>query len=364
MTYIKRNFALPIGPFHIALEEPVHFKIESEGNIVKDVSIEIGHVHRSIEFLACTKNFYQVIPLVERVCGICSHSHPICFVQAIEDIAKIEVPIRARYLRTLVGELERIHSHLLNVGIACEVMGFQTLFIKFFNTRENIKDLMEAITGHRGNYAFNTIGGVRRDINDIESIRQCVKRVKEETKKLIDESLENPTFVTRTKGIGILGHEDAINLSVVGPVARASGVSFDLRKDAHIPGGAYEFLEFDKIVEKDGDVLARIKVRLLEIRESIKIIEQVLNQLPDGPINLDKLPSIPKGIGIGRWEAPRGENLYYCITDGSDIPFRLKIRVPSYVNLHAVKNMLIGQDISDVTLIVASIDPCYSCTQR
>lgn len=364
MESIKRTFSLPVGPFHIALEEPVHFKVESEGNIIKEVSIEIGHVHRSIEYLACTRNFYQVIPLVERVCGICSHSHPTCFVQAIESIAKIEVPLRARYLRTLVGELERIHSHLLWAGIACENMGFQTLFIKFFNVRENIKDLMEVVTGHRGNYAFNTIGGVRKDIEDTDSIKHLVEKVRQDILKLIDEVLENHTVIGRLKGIGILTYEDAVNLSLVGPLARASGVPFDVRKDVCIPGSTYEFIDFEKIVEKDGDVLARVKVRLLECIESIKIIKQVLKQLSNGPIKLDRLPAIPKGIGIARWEAPRGELLYYCLTDGSDVPFRVKIRTPSYVNIPAAKKMLIGQDIADVTLIVASIDPCYSCAQR
>ncbi|QER42758.1 hypothetical protein F1847_08375 [Thermodesulfobacterium sp. TA1] len=362
----QSRFVLPIGPIHIALEEPIQLKLETEGNIVKSVSLQIGYVHRAIEFLLANKDFYQGIIIVERVCGICSHSHPTCFVQALEQIAGIEVPLRARYLRTLVGELERIHSHLLNTAIACEIMGFKTLFVRCMNARETVKDLMEGITGHRGNYAFNTIGGVRKDLteDEIEAVKKLIENLEPEVFNLIEAVLTNPTIVGRTKGIGVLTYQDAVEFSVVGPVARASGVPLDLRKDAPMPGAAYEFLEFQKVLEKDGDVLSRVKVRLLEMVESFKMINQILKDLPKGPILTKKFTSIPKGIGISRWEAPRGGLIYYCVTDGSDIPYRVKIRAPSFVNIYALNKILLNQDVADVTLISGSIDPCFSCMQR
>jgi len=363
---IRQRFVLPIGPVHLALEEPVKFKIETEGNVIKSVDLEIGYIHRAIEYLAATKDFYQALIVVERICGICSHSHPTCFVQALETIAGIEVPLRAKYLRTLVGELERIHSHLLNLAILCKIMGFKTLFVKFMNARENIKDLMEGITGHRGNYAFNTIGGVRKDLTEDEvfEVKKTIKDLEPELYELIEDVLRNVTLISRTKGIGILTTEEAVKFSVVGPVARASGVSIDLRKDAVIQGAVYDYVEFEKIVENDGDVLSRIKVRLFEMVESIKIIKQLIKNLPKGPISLKKFFFIPKGMAISRWEAPRGELVYYCITDGSDIPFKVKVRTPSFVNMYALTKILIGEDVADVTLISGSLDPCFSCMQR
>ncbi|AIH04515.1 hydrogenase large subunit [Thermodesulfobacterium commune] len=362
----SQKFVLPIGPIHIALEEPIQLKLETEGNIVKNVQLKIGYVHRAIEFLLANKDFYQGIIVVERVCGICSHSHPTCFVQALEQIAGIEVPLRARYLRTLIGELERIHSHLLNTAIACEILGFKTLFVRCMNARENIKDLMEGITGHRGNYAFNTIGGVRKDLleDEIHEVKKSIDSLEPEIFQLIETVLSNSTLISRTKEIGVLTYQDAIDLSVVGPVARASGVDLDLRKDVAMPGAAYEFLEFEKVIEKDGDVLSRVKVRLLEMIESFKIIKQILKDLPKGPILTKKFVPIPKGIGISRWEAPRGGLIYYCITDGTDIPYRVKIRAPSFVNIYALNRILINQDVADVTIISGSIDPCFSCMQR
>lgn len=363
---VRKSFTLPIGPVHIVLEEPIQFKLEIEGNTVKGVSLEIGYIHRGIEYLVATKDFYQALIVLERICGICSHSHPTCFVQALETIAGIEVPLRARFLRTLVGELERIHSHLLNLAILCKITGFKTLFVKFMNAREKIKDLMEGITGHRGNYAFNTIGGVRKDLTEDEifEVGKTIEELEPELNELIENVLKNTTLTSRIKGIGVLSMQDVVELSLVGPVARASGVSTDLRKDTLLPGAVYEFLEFEKIIQPEGDVLARVKVRLFEIGESIKIIKQLIKILPKGPIYLKKFLNIPKGVALSRWEAPRGELVYYCVTDGSDIPFKVKVRTPSFVNMYALTRVLIGEDVADVTLISGSLDPCFSCMQR
>lgn len=354
---------IPMGPYHPALEEPYKIDVVCEGEKVTGSNIEVGFNFRAIEWLAERKNYTQGLALVERVCGICSNIHTLTYCQAIENIADLEVPERAKYIRVVVAEVERLHSHLLWAGVACELIGFHTLFMTCFALRETIMDALEAISGNRVNYAMNKPGGVHRDILDPAAVLAAVREVADVTaRKLIPVMTTDKTVAARCVGVGVLTRDDAIAYGVVGPVARASGLTQDLRKDA--PYAAYDKMEFDVPVATEGDVFARIVVRALEILESCKIVEQALEGMPSGPFEGELFPAIPAGEGVARVEAPRGEVMYYVESDGTDGPSRVRIRTPTFAIMPSVQRMVMGQTLADVPLIQASIDPCYSCTDR
>ncbi len=360
------NKIIPIGPYHPLQEEPELFKLYCEGEIVKDVKWETGYNHRGIEKLSESKTFDQVFFLVERICGICSTSHPFAFANCLEEIAGIEIPVRAKYIRSIIGELERIHSHLLWVGLAGHFLGYNTVFMWAWKYREPVLDLFEMITGNRNSYAMFKIGGVRRDIeNDkISKIREILDLIGNKTDLLTGAIMDDPVIHARTKGVGILTREDVLNYSAVGPTARASGVDIDIRRDD--PYAAYPLVNWKVITAKAGDVFAKAEVRLLEMYESISIIDQCLKGLKkekEGEIAA-VVKEIPEGIGTGRAEAPRGEVFHFVKTDGSNYPVRHKIRAPSYVNIATFKKSCIGQSITDATLSLAAVDPCYCCTER
>ena len=357
-------YMIPIGPYHPALEEPYKLKVTCKGEIVQQVAIEVGFVFRSIELLAQRRNYIQDLVLVEHVCGICSNVHAMCFAMAAEAIARIEVPERARYIRTILAELERLHSHLLWAGIAAEDIGFRTMFMEIYNLREQVMDVLEAISGNRVNYGMIRIGGVNRDLLDTPAISQAVTTIRVNLEKnVIPIFTTQKTVKSRTAGVGPLSREAGLRYGVVGPVARASGFAEDIRAD--FPYAAYPALDFKVITAADGDVQARLVVRALEMLESVRLIEQALAQLPSGPIRIDDPdPVIPPGEAVARVEAPRGEVFYYVASDGSDIPLRVKIRTPSFVNIPAIEAMAPGQYLADMALIQASVDPCCSCTDR
>lgn len=360
------KFLIPIGPYHPLQEEPELFKLYCEGEIVKDIKWETGYNHRGIEKLSESKTYDQVFFLVERICGICSTSHPFAFANAVEEICRIEIPDRAKYIRSIIGELERIHSHLLWVGLAGHFLGYNTVFMWAWKYREPVLDLFEMITGNRNSYAMFKVGGVRRDIEaaKIPAIRKILSEVKKKTDLLTGAIMDDPVIHARTRGVGILTKEDIIDFGAVGPTARASGVAIDVRKDD--PYAAYPLVNWKVITAEEGDVFAKAKVRLLEMYESISIIEQCLDRLlkeKEGDIEI-KVKNIPEGIGMGRAEAPRGEVFHCVFSDGSNSPARHKIRAPSYVNIATFKKSCIGQSISDATISLAAVDPCYCCTER
>jgi ech hydrogenase subunit E len=357
-------YNIPIGPYHPALEEPYKITVACEGENVQDVSIEIGFNFRSIELLAQRRNYIQDITLVERVCGICSNVHTMTFCMAIESIAGIELPRRAGYIRVIMAELERLHSHLLWAGVAAELIGFQTMFMEIFALRELVMDVLESISGNRVNYAMNCIGGVNRDVTDPASISNAVHQIRQGIERVVIPIFTTDrTVQARTAGVGVLSYEDALAYGTLGPTARASGVTLDLRSD--LPYAAYAELEPKTVVESTCDVRARVVVRALEMLESIRLIEKALQSLPAGPIcTTSRFPVIPPGEATARAEAPRGEVIYYVASDGSDVPQRVKIRTPTFMNMPSVRAMSRGQQLADMPLIQASIDPCYSCTDR
>lgn len=354
---------VPIGPYHPLQEEPEFFKLIVEGEKVVDLEINLGYNHRGHEFISPTLTWDQVPFLVERICGICSDSHPYAYVLAVEDCAHIQAPPRAQYIRTIIGELERIHSHYLWVGLAGHFIGYNTVWMWVWRYREPLLDIFELIMGNRNHYAINKVGGARRDIKpeDYSTIEKYLNLVEEKTKMFTNAVLDDPVIHARLEGVGILPLQDAIDYAVLGPTARGSGFAVDVRKDD--PYDAYDKVDWDMIVFPEGDILAKAKVRLLECFESIKIVRQCLKEMPDGPIEA-RVDDITPGEGIGRHEAPRGEVFHYVRSDGSNMPVRHKVRAPSFMNIASNVVAVKGYSIADAALVLAAVDPCYCCTER
>lgn len=354
---------IPIGPYHPLQEEPELFTLTVEGERIVEVDVRIGYNHRGIEKLSESKSFDNSTFLVERICGICSTSHPFAYVKAVEDIFPMEVPDRAKYIRTIIAEGERIHSHLLWLGLAGHFLGYNTVYMWAWKLREEILDVMEILSGNRNNYAMFTPGGVRRDIRqqDIPVVLAKIDSIVPTLEMLRDAILDDPVLHARLKGVGVLTKEKAIEFSALGPTSRASGVARDVRKDS--PYGVYDRVDWKMIVTSNGDVFDKAVVRILELFESIGIVRQCFEALPDGPINAG-IESIPPGEGIGHIEAPRGETFHYVRSDGTNRAIRHKVRAPTFMNLPTYKATIVGETISDATIILASIDPCYCCTER
>ena len=360
---MAKRTIVPIGPYHPLQEEPEFFTLTVEGERVVDIDVEVGYNHRGIEKLSEMKTFDQVPFVVERICGICSTSHPFACVQAIEDIDGIEVPERAKYIRTIIGEGERIHSHLLWLGLAGHFLGYNTVYMWAWKLREEILDVMEILSGNRNNYAMFKPGGVRRDIKaeDIPDVLKKINSIVPTLEMLKKAVLDDPVLHARTKGIGILTKEESINYSALGPTSRASGIARDVRKDA--PYAAYDKIEWKMIVTQNGDVFDKVVVRILEMFESIDIMKRCIFKLPAGEID-SKPKNISAGEGIGIHEAPRGEVFHYIKSDGTNSPVRHKVRAPTFMNLPTYKATVIGETIADASIILAAIDPCYCCTER
>ncbi|MBS7640224.1 MAG: nickel-dependent hydrogenase large subunit [Candidatus Bathyarchaeia archaeon] len=352
-----------IGPYRPQLVEPERFELLVEGDRIIDAKMELGYMHRGIEKLFTTRTYMQNLALAERICGICSGVHTLCYAQTVERLMGVDVPERARYLRCIYMELERLHSHYLWFGILAHSLHEHEIFAKIMGEREIIQDLFEYLTGNRINYAINTIGGVRRDITPekAEKIRKVLKTLRSLSDYIMSLLDDNGVLTKKTKGVGVLPRDKAIEVGAVGPVLRASGVTSDVRKDD--PYAAYDKLNFEVIVEKDGDLRAKSLVRARETYESMKIIEQALDNLPSGDIAAK--PGEPKvGEEIGRTEAPRGELIYYIKSNGTNIPERVKVRTPSYANNFAILAMLRGEYLKNARAVIESIDPCFACTDR
>ena len=358
------KIVIPIGPQHPALKEPESFRVILEGEKIVGVSLRLGYNHRGIEKACEERTYIQDLYLIERVCGICSHSHSTCFIQAVEEIAGVEVPKRALYLRTLVGELERIHSHLLWLGVAGHEIGFDTLFMYSWRDREIVMDILADLTGNRVNYGINAYGGVKRDVSKehLQKILKAMDTLEERTKYYVKVATEEVTLINRLSGVGRLPKADVEALDAVGPVARASGVDRDVRRDD--PYAAYGEVEFKVITVDNEDVYGRTLVRVGELMESYSIVRQVINNLPDGPIAVRVPRKIPAGEAFSRYEAPRGEDVHYVKSNGSDKPERVKLRAPTLANIKPMLKMLENYNLADLPIIIAAIDPCFSCTDR
>jgi NADH-quinone oxidoreductase subunit D len=355
---------IPIGPQHPALKEPESFSLTLEGERIIEAEVKLGYNHRGIEKACESRNYIQDIYLIERICGICSHSHSTCFVQTVEEIAGVEVPARAQFIRTIIGELERIHSHLLWLGVAGHEVGFDTLFMYAWRDREAVLDILALISGNRVNYGINTLGGVRRDIDKEESrkILEILKHLTERTEYYIKVATNEPTFIGRLSGVGKLSTEKAKELGTVGPTARGSGIERDVRRDD--PYAVYAQIPFKVITDNHADVLGRTIVRVFELLESYKMLRFLIQNMPEGPLTVKVPRRIPAGEAVSRYEAPRGEDIHYVRANGTEMPERVKVRAPTLANLASIREMLRGGFLADFPIVVAAIDPCFSCTDR
>ena len=360
----KRTYTVPVGPQHPALIEPENFILKVDGETVVDVEVNVGYIHRGIEELMQRKNYQQNIFLAERICGICSHIHTTTYCQLVERLMDLEIPERAKYIRTIVSELERLHSHLLWLGIAGYEIGLDTVFMYVWKDREVVMDILEEISGNRVNYGMNTIGGARRDISR-SSISRLLKAMEHLKKRLLYYAnifTKDDVIVARTRNIGVLRKSDALKYCIVGPVARASGVRSDVRRDS--PYAAYDLVDWKVVVARRGDVQARAVVRIKELLQSIKIIKECCRKMPSGEIRTKPVLVVPENEAVCRTEAYRGELFYYGRSNGTDKPERIKVRTPTYANLLSLKPMLKNAQLADVPIIIASIDPCFSCNDR
>jgi len=355
---------VPIGPHHPALKEPVNFRVIADGEKIVRLELDLSYNHRGIEKAAEQRNFIRVLPLLERVCGICSHSHATVFAKGIEEIMGLEIPPRARYIRTIIAELERMHSHLLWLGVAAHEIGFNTLFMWTWRDREAVQDTLEEMSGNRVHYGMNEIGGVRRDLTptQIEAALSRLPNLEERIKKYVEMVNSEETLLIRFRGVGRMSKEEALKYGAVGPTARASGVDYDVRRDD--PYLAYAEVPWNVITDDHGDVYGRTRVRIGELWESTQIVRNCLENIPAGPIRIDAPKNAPKGEILSRYEAPRGELAHYIRTNGTDRVERVDIRSPTLANWTSVAMCLVNQNLADIPVIVAAIDPCLSCTCR
>ncbi|SJZ53652.1 nickel-dependent hydrogenase large subunit [Consotaella salsifontis] len=360
----KSNYTIPVGPLHVALEEPMYFRIDVSGETVNAVEINAGHVHRGIEYLATKRSLNQNIVLTERICSLCSNSHPEAFAMAAETIAGLTVPERGQYLRVIAGEVKRLASNLFNVAILTHLVGYESMFMHIMQVRETAQDIKEGVFGNRMDLGAMCIGGVRYDLDEetIGILTAGLDKIEPEVAEIVKTFKTNGSILRRTKEIGVLAKEDAIACGVVGPVARGSGVDYDVRREA--PYHVYDRMPLEVRTFDDGDVWSRAMIRLHEAQNAIAIIRSCLKELPGGAVNLGTKLDIPPGHAVAKAEAPRGELIYYLKTNDTEQPERLKWRVPTFMNWDALGLMLRNAKVADIAIIVNSIDPCISCTER
>jgi Ni,Fe-hydrogenase III large subunit len=361
---------LPLGPFFPVLEEPSQWRLFVDGETVVGADYRGFFNHRAIEKLAdSVLTWNQVVSLAERICGICGCVHSSAYCQAVEEAAGLEVPLRARLVRTFVLELERVQSHLLWLGIAGHIVGFDYLFMQAWKLREPLMWLAEFVTGSRKHFACNLVGGVALDVPRARHARilEVTATLEREALELVRALQGDDALVARLKGVGALTPAEVRALGAVGPTARGSGSTLDVRRDH--PYAAYDLMRFDVVTYDGGDNWARTRVRLDEIFQSLAILRQCvarLAELPEGGL-LAPLPErIPAGReGMGAVEAARGEVFHYLLTGERPGPERWRVRAPSYQNLQSVPVMLAsGATVADVPITLGSVDPCFSCTER
>lgn len=358
---------IPLGPQHPALKEPENFTITLDGEIVVDVDARIGYVHRGIEKAFESRSYSQNVYLAERICGICSQSHTTCYVQAVEEILDLDVPKRGLYIRGIMNELNRIHSHILWLGVAGHEIGWDTLFHYSWRDRELSMDIIEEICGNRVNYANNVIGGVRQDVekSQVPGMVDRLEKIRERIQHYIGLILKDQTTLARAIGVGRLETEVGRALCATGPTARASDINWDVRNtQPRTPYKESEGKLWEVRVSDMCDVAGRVVVRMLETIDACNCVIDWLKNLPAGDIAVRAPRRVPPGKALSTFEAPRGEVLHYVVSNGTDKPERHKARAPTLGNIPSVIEILKGGRIADIPISLASIDPCFSCTDR
>ncbi len=367
MALRTEPFVLNVGPQHPSTHGVFRMRLTLDGEVIVDVEPVLGYLHRGIEKLAEGRTYTQNIPFTDRLDYLASMSNNLAYVLAVEKLAGLSVPERAEYLRVIMVELQRIASHLIGVGAFLNDCGaFMTPFLYMFREREKILDLFEMVCGQRLTYNYMRIGGVSHDIP--EEFLPALDKFVRGMPGFIDEYdqllAENEILLARAKGVGILPKELAINISASGPVLRGSGVKWDIRKaDIY---SIYDRFDFDIPTGTIGDCYDRYWVRIEEMRQSVRIINQAMEQLPPGEV-LGKVPPRlrpPVGEAYGHIEAPRGELGFYLVSDNSVNPYRFHIRAPTLINLTALRDMMIGWKVADAIIIFGSIDICLAEVDR
>ncbi|MDR1565616.1 MAG: nickel-dependent hydrogenase large subunit [Oscillospiraceae bacterium] len=354
---------VPFGPQHPVLPEPIHLDLALEDETVIEAIPSIGFVHRGLEKLVEKKDFQEYTYVAERICGICSFMHGMGYCMAVENIMSLTVPDRAEFLRTIWAELSRIHSHLLWLGLLADSIGFESLFMHCWRMREQILDLFDMTTGGRVIFSVCKIGGVRKDIDEekLKRIVDVLNNIEDELRSLTSVFLEEQSIKGRLSGVGVLSQADAFGLGAVGPMARASGIVTDTRTLGY---SAYPHVKFNIITAQEGDCFARTKVRIEEIFEAISIIRQCAALIPSDTLIAEPVKGLPKGEYFARLEQPRGEVIYYVKANGTKFLDRMRVRTPTFANLPALLQTLKGSELADVPVLVLTIDPCISCTER
>lgn len=357
----KRS-TVPFGPQHPVLPEPIHLDLVLEDETVIEAIPSIGYIHRGLENLVTKKDFQEMVYVAERICGICSFMHGMGYCSAVEKVMNIEVPRRADYLRTIWSEMSRMHSHLLWLGLLADAFGFEALFMQSWRIREKILDMFEISTGGRVIFSVNKIGGVLKDMPKemLTNFVSVLNNMEKELRETTNVFLNDYTVKSRLVGVGMLSRDDAFKLGAAGPMLRASGIEIDIRKTGY---AAYNDLDFQIITSNDCDSYARCQVRIEEIFQSIEIIKQAAAKIPDGEIAA-AVKGNPDGEYFMRLEQPRGEAFYYVKANGSKFLDRMRVRTPTFANLPSLLSTLKGAQFADVPLLILTIDPCISCTER
>ena len=357
---------VPLGPLHVTSDEPGHFRLFCDGDEIIDADYRLFYQHRGMEKLAENRmNYDQLGYLAERVCGICGYAHAIACIEAAEKAINLEIPLRAQAIRVICLEIERLHSHLLNIGLACEVTGNYNAFMHIFRVREYSMELAQLVTGGRKTYGNVVMGGLRRDMtnHEIKKGLEIINKLDIQISEIWDAVLEDKRQIGRWKGVGILDRQIARDFSPVGPNMRGSGFKRDNRYDH--PYDFFKQIEFEVAVEHGCDVFAREMVRYKELKSSIHIIRQCFEMMPQTPIMIDPVTMIkPENFALGHDEAPRGENVHWIMQGSAQKVYRWRCRAATYNNWPSLRSQFRGNNISDAALIVCSLDPCYSCTER
>jgi len=357
---------VPLGPLHITADEPGHFRLFCDGDTIIDADYRLFYQHRGMEKLAENRmNYDQMGYLAERVCGICGYAHAIACIEAAEKAINLEIPARAQAIRVICSEIERLHSHLLNIGLACEVTGNYNAFMHIFRIREYSMKLAELVTGGRKTYGNVVMGGLRRDITGVEikeSLR-ILQIIETQVDEVWDAVMDDKRQMSRWKGVGILDKQVARDFSPVGPNIRGSGIKRDTRYDH--PYDFFKQIQFDVAVVEGGDVFAREMVRYMELKSSVSIIRQCFELMPQTAIIVDPTFHVkPENYALAYVEAPRGDNVHWIMQGSAQKVFRWRCRAATYNNWPSLRFQFRGNNLADAALIVCSLDPCYSCTER
>ena len=361
---MAKSSVIPFGPQHPVLPEPLHLDLVVEDEVVVEAIPQIGFIHRGLEKMVEKHDYHQFIYFAERICGICAYGHTLGYAETIESLMKVEVPLRGQYLRVIFHELSRVHSHILWLGLAADAFGFESLFMHCWRLRERVLDVFERTFGGRVILSANKVGGVVHDVENSElaAINDVLASIAGDYTKIVNTLLNDTSIKNRCAGVGVISKEEADCLSMVGPFGRASGLSYDVRS---LGQGAYANVEnFSPITAKEGDCYARVKVRCDEVYQSINIIAEMVDKIPNGEVSTNVKGPVPDAQVSNVLEQPRGECYYYARGCNSEFLKRMRMRTPTSQNLAGMVHALKGCDLGDVNMIILTIDPCISCTER